>query len=261
MSFSIIYQAIKFNIHSHFADPINLTLGVGTMFVNNIIAVSGSFFMYFGSQAERNGDLLQYFFTLQAICLLGYASVQFVASGLSHLGSFIDDGSIESWMSTPRSSLLLISIAETDITAIGDFLLGVIFTIFGSILWGPIFSINIIQAALIAALGFSGTFIIGGTLGFFLKRGGVLQEFLIFSTISFSTQPSLPALTGKSRWLLLLSPALITTVLPVETVLNAGFKQFLISWIIAIIFFIGSVQFYKFGSKYYQSANYLRHSR
>ena len=255
--FRLLKKFFTSNMSAHAANPANLVLGAGAMIVNNAMVFAGFYALYFSGKPENN-NLVPYFVCANVIAMLGWGTVQFFLGGLGELGRMIENAELDPWLATPRHPLLLIAGSQINVPAFGDVLFGLASLVAVGVYWGPFFAARTALAALICICAFVGSFILAGSLAFFVTRGAAFGETLTAVTLSLSTNPSGQVFLGAERWIIWLSPALVTAFLPLEAIINASWGSFFLAGAAALVFITASVCFFNSGLKRYVSGNFMR---
>jgi ABC-type uncharacterized transport system permease subunit len=250
----LLWQAFKNNLDAHLSVPVNFYAAVIGMAVNNFLFLYGMWLMLFQGK-EQNQAAFQYYLALVATVYTSWGILMTFAYGLRFMGETIDDGRLEPMMGTPRHPLLLVAIGESNPSPIGDFIQGIA-------AWGLLFYFSNAAFAwrsllmmAVVILAFLGVFIFAGSIAFLSNRGGRIGSFLIESTLSLTLYPTGKMFTGNARYILYLTPAFLTGVLPMEVVEKAGLADFFKSFLLAALFFFLSLKFFWFGLKKYKAAS------
>lgn len=252
--FSLLWRAFKNHLDAHLSVPVNFYASVIGMLVNNFLFLYGMWLMLFQGK-EQNQPAFHYYLALVSTVYVGWGLLMTFAYGLRFMGEVIDDGRLEPMLGTPRHPLLMVAIGESNPSPIGDFIQG--FAAWGLLFYfsDSAFAWRSLAVMGIVAFGFLGVFIFAGSIAFFSNRGGRVGSFLIECTLSFTIYPTGKMFSGSARYILYLTPAFLTGVLPMEVVEHAGLWAFFKALIAASIFFFLSVQFFQLGLKKYRAAS------
>lgn len=253
---SLFFKAMKHNWSAQASNPVNLWSGLLTMIVNNILFLYGMWLMLFAGKAQ-NQPIFPFYLTLTILAYIGWGTLNFFVGGLKDLGEIIDDGKLEPMLGTPRHPLFLVAISRSSVTALGDFLQGIVTLAF--LYWYTDYSwaLRATLSSVVVIIAFASIFIAAGTIAFFMNRGASLSIFIIESTLSFTMYPVTKILEGNSRMILYLIPAALTATLPMAWIENASWSDFLIMISATTAMFITSILFFNFGVKNYKASNFI----
>ena len=254
--FSLFFKAMKHNWSAQASNPVNLWSGLLTMIVNNILFMYGMWLMMFAGK-EKNQEIFPTYLTLTVLAYIGWGTLNFFLGGLKELGYIIDDGKLEPMLGTPRHPLFLAAISHSSVTALGDFLQGILSLAFLYWYIGPEWGLRATYASFAVVIAFAAIFITAGTLTFFVSRGASLSTFIIESTLSFTMYPVTKILEGNSRMILYLIPAALTATLPIAWIESASWSDFLIMNVAVTTCFILSIMFFNHGVKNYKASSYI----
>lgn len=250
----LIRSALLYNLDAHRANPANLIAGAVGMIVNNVIFLAGLWAMLFAGK-PTNDKLLPYYLSLICVVTTSYGLVNFFAGGLRWLGALISDGGLEPLLATPRDPVLLAGLSRSQAVSLGDLAMGTVGLAFVAMKLGVWVGLECAAATAISALAFAALFIACGSLSFFIPRGNQVGDLVIEMTISLSVYPTSKMFAGSGRWLLLLTPAALTAILPLEAVEKAGAGTFLLALSMASLFFWLSLLLFRVGVRRYQSVS------
>lgn len=252
----ILIQSLIFHWDAHRSNPWNFFSACLGMVLNNLLFLYGIYLMLFAGKNE-NSHLLPYLMALWGIVATSWGILNFMVGGLRNLSQAIEDGAIEPAMGSPRNPLVLLAISESHPMALGDVIQGL-----GTILLLPwvssirfmmdtLFSVGIVMVA------FAGVFVMAGALCFYIPRGSHVANFIIESTLSLSSYPTGKTFSGYARWILLLSPAFLTSIFPMMAIEEARYDYLLWAAIGACLYLALMIFFFHLGIKRYQSGNYI----
>ncbi len=254
--FSLFFKAMKHNWSAQASNPVNLWSGLLTMIVNNVLFLYGMWLMMFAGK-EQNQKIFPVYLTLTVLAYIGWGTLNFFLGGLKELGFIIDDGQLEPMLGTPRHPLFLAAISQSSVTALGDFIQGILSLIFLYWYIGIEWGLRATFASAAVTIAFAAVFIAAGTLAFFVSRGASVSVFIIESTLSFTMYPVTKILEGNSRMILYIIPAALTATLPMAWIENATWSDFLIMNVAVAVCFILSILFFNYGVKNYKASSYI----
>ena len=251
-----ITRALRYNWDQYRANPANLIAGSVGMVINNVIFLSGIWMMLFAGKTEHQ-SMQTYYFALNALIMVSWGFVTFFMGGLRDLAFFIEDGTLEPMMATPRPTLLLIAFSRNQLQSFGDLVMGSLILVVLAIHGEPAIALRAIGAISISCFAWVGFLTAVGSVGFFVSRGSSISEFLIMTTISLSSYPTGTMFTGLGRILMLSLPVGAISILPVEAIMGAGWKSYAVSFAIAVVLAIAGYRIFTNGLKRYQAVSLI----
>ena len=248
--------AIRYNWDSLKSNPANLVAGTIGMIINNVIILWGLWAMLFHGKPEGN-QMTIYFLSLNAMITIAWGSVCFFLGGLRSIGQYIEDGTLEPMLATPRDPLLLAGVSQSQAPALGDLLQGALSLL--ALFWlAPIgMALRCTFFSIISATAFAGLFILTGSLCFFVRRGSTLGMLLLECNLSLSFYPSGKLFSGQGRMFLYLTPAAASGILPMDAIESGTLFDGANAGIAAMVFLWFSIQVFRYGLRRYQSSNYV----
>ncbi|MCH9611060.1 MAG: hypothetical protein S4CHLAM81_00290 [Chlamydiales bacterium] len=189
--------------------------------------------------------------------LTGWGLLNVFAGGLYQLSTYIENGELESYLAKPRSPLFLVAISKSNLVSLGEIIQGVATMIFIAFLYGPSLGIRALACSFILTFAFAAVVILIGSLSFFSSRGSQLSYVLLQVILSLSLFPVGRALQGREKWILYLTPLLITATLPRLTVLLGKPYLFLAFLTGTLSLYALALCLFKLGLKRYKSKNYI----
>lgn len=199
------------------------------MIVNNAIVLWGLWAMLFDGKPNSHA-LTIYFLALNAMLTVAWGTACVVFGGLYSLNTYIDEGSLEPMMATPRPTILLVAISKSLPAALGDIVQGLISL---------------------------GVFVLTGSLPFFVKRGSNLSLLLREVCLSLSFYPTGKVFGGAGRLFLFLTPAAVIGLLPMGAVENGTWSAAAVSIAASCFLLWISLKVFSSGLTRYQTASYV----
>lgn len=252
----LITLALKYHWDAQRSNPVNLFAAVFGMILNNVIVLWGLWAMLFDGKSDSQA-MTVYFLALNGMLVIAWGSVCFFLGGLHSLGTYIDEGSLEPMLSTPRSPLLLAGISDSLTPALGDVLQGLLNIIALFFIASPDQALRCFGLTFVCGLAVIGLFIFTGSLPFFLKRGSGLSQLLREVCLSLSFYPTGKIFGGSGRVLLFITPAAVIGLLPMKAVEDGAWDSIAISAVAALAWLWISIKVFSFGLKRYQTASYV----
>jgi ABC-2 type transport system permease protein len=252
----LLALAIRYHWDAQKSTPANLIAAIGGMMINNSIILWGLWVMLFDGKPDSE-QLTVYFLSLNSMVTLAWGSLTFFIGGIRLLARYAEEGSLDSMLATPRNPLILIGISASETPALGDILQGLCSLAALSFLAPGALVVRCIFFTIVSAVGFLGLFILTGSIPFFIRRGSALADLVLECNLSLSFYPTGKIFTDKGRYLIYLTPAAFTAILPITAIESGGWGSALTAIAGATIFLWLAIQFFFFGIKRYQSTNYV----
>jgi len=255
-SMKLLFLSLRYHFDSQKSNPMNLIAGTLGMIINNLIVLWGLWAMLFNN--KPNGESLTvYFLALNAMITIAWGSLLFFLGGFRSLGEYIEEGSLEPMLSTPRHPLLLVGISQSSTPALGDIIQGFLnIAVLCFMRQWEIASKTLIFS-FFSAMGFLSLFILAGSFAFFLKRGNALSQLFIECNLSLSFYPTGKIFTDFGKFLIMLTPAAFTGLLPITAIEYASLENVLNASIGSILFFSLACLIFNLGVKKFQSSQSL----
>lgn len=250
----VIFMSVKYNIIREMTNSVSFILNVVMMMLNNASFIIQWAVLF--SLKESFGS-----FGFEEVMLLwGISSTSFgiahvVFGGTFYLPKLIEDGKLDSFLVRPKNTLLMVITSKTIVSAIGDFLYGVVITLIfwhepNQILLFAFFSVT-------AALIYTALCICFYSLSFYFVKFSDAADSLRSIFLNFSIYPA--EIFNKAIKIIMFTiiPAGIAIYLPVEVIMDFNIKYLIIVILFTIfIICLAFIMFYK-GLKRYTSSNLM----
>jgi hypothetical protein len=120
-----------------------------------------------------------YFLSLNAVVTISWGAINFLFGGLRFLGEYIEEGSLEPMLATPRDPLILLPFQKISCPPSGDVIQGlgnliVLFFVAPFAMAG-----RCVVFTFVAAVAVLGLYILIGSIPFFVRRGNTLAPALV----------------------------------------------------------------------------------
>jgi ABC-type uncharacterized transport system permease subunit len=252
----LILLAFKYHWDAQKSNPANLFAAIFGMIVNNAIVLWGFWAMLFDGKPDGQKFTI-YFLSLNAMVTIAWGTICFFFGGVRSLGEYIEEGTLEPMLATPRNPLLLAGISQSVTPALGDMIQGAC-NLVALCLLAPIeIAGRCVVFTFVSATAFLGLFILTGSIPFFVRRGNALSQLLLECNLSLSIYPTGKIFSDRGRILLYLTPAAVTGILPMGAIDSGSWESALISIVAAGVFLWFTIQVFQFGLKRYQSSSYV----
>ncbi len=113
----LLSLSLKYHFDSQKSNPMNLIAGTVGMIINNLIVLWGLWAMLFYNK-PNGASLTVYFISLNAMIAIAWGSLLFFVGGFRSLGEYIEEGSLEPMLSTPRHPLVLVGLSQSSTPAL-----------------------------------------------------------------------------------------------------------------------------------------------
>ncbi len=255
-TWTLILLAISFHWDAQRSNPVNLFAAIGGMVINNSIVLFGLWAMLFSGKPDGE-EVTLYFLTLNTVVTIAWGATCFFMGGFYSLAEFIEEGSLEPMLSSTRHPLLLVGISQSVLPALGDLIQG--FCTLGVVSYLGGFSLGLKCFSLVgvSAIACTATFILTGSIPFYVTRGGQLASLIREICLALSFYPTGKVFDDRMRWALWLTPAAAVALMPMRAIENWGVPEVTVAVLSAVGLFIFAVLVFHFGLRRYQSANYI----
>ena len=251
-----------FLLRKNFSNEKALRLSFGVqifgMILNNL-----AFYViwYFFTKAigETNGWGVKQTFGLVSVCILTYGITFTLFGGIGSLQDKILSGSFDSLLTRPKSLYLRILNQQFSSSAVGDTIQGLIgICIFFAITQASFGQIAILVLMLPpAVLVFASFSMIGDCIVFWFQHAEGLNRAFSDLILLPATQP-ITLLTGFMKFLyIFIIPAMLMAGMPTLAYTQSNWKMVVLSYAIAIVWFMLSKYVLARSLNKYESANYF----
>lgn len=245
----------KSNIKTAFLNKADAFVNVLMMLINNL----AFFFMWWVIFKYKDNNINGWGINEMALLYMSinnaFAGFALFARGIQALPEYIDSGTLDNYITSPRNPLFMIASSESTFANWGDYLTGFIaFFISGYLSWK-----SFVTMLIISFLGFLLMFsyrLIMSSLAFFIKDSQRLGDNVFMAFITFSSQPASIFTMGWYKVLFLtIIPAGFISFYPVELIKNFNWTDLAILSGGTLIFFVLAIRFFYFGLRHYASGN------
>ncbi len=243
----------KSNVKTAFLNKADALINVLMMLINNL----AFFFMWwviFQHKGTINGWGIGEMALLYMAINNAFASFALFARGIQALPEYIDNGTLDNYLATPRNPLFMISTSESTFANWGDFLTGLLaFFWSGYLSWTTFFIMLLVSFfAFVILYAYR---LIMSSLAFFVSDSQRLGDNVFMAFVTFASQPA-SIFTGWYKVMFLtVIPAGFISLYPVELIKNFNLTDLGIMVGGCSFFFILSVKFFYFGLRRYTSGN------
>lgn len=253
----LMLRSLKYNLSAHFSNLPNLLAGSLGMLLNNTIFLIGMWGMLFVGKPE-NQPLLFYYIAMNGLIMTSWGGINFFFGGWIDLGELIVSGQFESKLSTPRHPLVLVATHVLHPAALGDLIMGLV-GIAILFIWGPPgMGVRTLLSCGFGTIALFSLYIFSGSLAFFVSRGNMLALLIREMVISLSSYPMGKIFpSGLGRITLLLTPVAAVSLLPLDWIEIAGWREFGYAILANLLTLLAAWIVYTIGVKRFQAINFI----
>ena len=198
MQLRVCLLSVKYNIMREMLNPVTFVTNVVFMILNDA-AILVQWFILFRLRGDIGGYTMKEVMLLWGLTAASFGLSRVLFTRVFSLPELIISGKLDSYLVQPKNVLLSVMTSATNISAIGDFLYGLILLVACG------FSVS--RLCLFLLFTVTGTIIITafalflGSLSFWFVRADMLGNQMVSGMISFMTYPD-GIFRGISRFLL-----------------------------------------------------------
>lgn len=246
--------SIKYNVMREMVNKVTFLTNVGFMVLNN-----ATFLVQWMILFRLRGDVGGYTFR-EIMLLWGLVAASF---GLSHilfarvfsLSDLIINGKLDAYLVQPKNVLVSVITSATDVSAIGDFLYGIVVVLLCDPGVGGFFLFLLFTVT--GAVVFTAFALLLGSLSFWFVRMDMLQNQMVMGIVSFGTYPD-GIFKGISRFLLyFMIPVGMAVWYPVHVIVRFDAGMFFTVVVYAALLSVVSVAVFYRGLRRYASGNLM----
>lgn len=252
----LFWLAFKNQWSAQMKKPVEFLSSLLAIILNNSFYLYGIYLLAILSMGEDPNATKEYLISTGMV-LTGWGILNVFGGGLYQLGALIETGELETFLAKPRPSLFLVAISKSNLVSVGEIIQGIATIILAAFLYGVPLGMRALISSVVLTFAFGGVVILIGSLSFFSSRGSQLSYVLLNVILTISLFPVGRALKGREKWILYLTPLLMTATLPRLATITGKPLLFLTSILATLGLFFVSLVFFKFGLKKYKSKNYI----
>ena len=250
----VMFLSLKYNIMRQMTNKVTFITNIVFMILNNASFIV-QWIILFSLKEEIGGYTIK-----EVILLWGMAASTF---GVAHilfnkafeLSDLIINGKLDTFLVQPKNVFLSVISSETRISALGDL-------IYGYICLG-LYGITIKNLALFTIFSITGAIILTafasiiGSLSFWIVKGDILADSLNNIMVNFATYPGTIFKNAIRIILYTIIPVGIANYMPVDTILNFNFVNFMYVIVFTIVITLLAFWVFNRGLKRYSSSNLM----
>lgn len=253
---SVWLLSFKHQWSAQMKKPLEFFIGLFALILNNSFFLYGIYLLAIFNIDENPLAAKEYLISTGMV-LTSWGVLNIWGGGLYQLGMLIETGELEAYLAKPRSPLFLVAISKSNLLSFGEVFQGMLTMIICSFLYDPFLACQMASSSVILIFAFASIIIIIGTISFFSTRGSQLSYVILNVLLSMSLFPLGRALKGREKWILYVTPLLITATLPRLTAIQEEWSIFLAYIIATVAFFFMGIWFFNLGLQRYKSQNYI----
>ena len=252
----LLFLAFKNQWSANMRKPLEFFSSLLTLILNNSFYLYGIYLLAILSIGDDPSATQEYLVST-GVVLTSWGLLNVFGGGLYQLGTLIETGELETYLSKPRSPLFLVAISKSNLVSFGEIIQGIATIILAAFLYGPALGLRTLASSIILTFAFAGVVILIGSLSFFSSRGSQISYVILQVVLSLSLFPVGRALHGREKWILYFTPLLMTATLPRLTALHGGISLFVTFITATLGLCIIALLLFNFGLKLYKSKNYI----
>lgn len=250
----VIFLALKYNIMKQMVNKVTFITNIIFMILNNASFII-QWIILFTLKEEIGGYTIKEVILIwgMASCVYGLAHILFYKA--FEISDLIINGKLDTFLVQPKNVFLGVITSETSISAIGDLIYGYIcLCIYGITIKNIIlFTIFTITGGIILAAFAS----IIGSISFWIVKGDILVDSLTGIMVNLATYPGTIFKKVVKIILYTVIPVGIANYMPVDTILNFNFANFLYIIMFTIAITVLAFCIFNKGLKKYSSSNLM----
>lgn len=246
--------SVKYNIMREMVNKVTFLTNVVFMMLNNA-SILVQWFILFRLRDDVGGYSLREVLMLWGLVAASYGLSNILFARVLSLPNLIINGKLDAYLVQPKNVLLGVLTSETRISAIGDFLYGVILVCACRPGVGGFFLFLLF--VITGALAFTAFALLLGSLSFWFVRMDILQNQMLMGMINFGTYPD-GIFQGAARILLyVLIPVGMALWLPAHVMVRFDGKMFLAVLGYVFLLSVAAVAVFYRGLRRYASGNLM----
>lgn len=246
--------SIKYNIMREMINKVTFLTNICFMMLNNASFII-QWVILFRLKDDIGGYTINEVMLLWGLCASSFGLSRIFFARAFSLSDLIINGKLDSYLVQPKNVLLSVLTSETNTSAIGDFIYGIIIIC--------IFSFSIRRFLLFLIFSITGAIIgtafalIMGSLSFWLVRVEIFGGNMVNIMISFSTYPD-GIFKGAVRFLIyMIVPVGFSVYMPVHIMMDFNLSRFLTVVGYTVLISALSVFVFYRGLRRYSSSNLM----
>lgn len=252
-NWKLLAYITKKNFKVAFSSRSDAFMNIIIMIINNFSFVF-MWWVIFNSKGTINGWKFEHLLLMNAITNFAFGIYAIFFRGIEAIPQYIENGSLDNFLTTPRNSLFMTSTSESTVANWGDFITGIILLIMARhTSFADIFLFLILSFCCFITI-FSFRLILS-SLSFYKNNMDRLGHNFFMSFLVFSSLPA-SIFSGWYKVIFLsIIPAGFISLIPVNILTNFTWFEFVILILINILLFIIACLTFFLGLRNYSSGN------
>lgn len=252
----LLWLAFKSQWSAQLRKPIEFFSSLAAIVLNNSLYLYGIYLLAILSVRGDPAATKEYLISTGMV-LTSWGLLNVFSGGLFQLGFLIETGELEVFLARPRHPLFLVAISKSNLVSVGEVLQGFATIVLVMFLHGWSLGMRTLLNSMVLAFAFAGVIILIGSFSFFSARGSQLSSVALNIILTLSLFPLDRVLKGREKWILYLTPLLMTATLPRMATLTGNTTLFLLSLVATFSLFLVALKLFNFGLKKYKTKNYI----
>lgn len=246
--------SIKYNIMREMLNKVTFLTNILFMMLNNASFII-QWLILFRLKEDIGGYTMKEVMILWGLAASSFGLARILFARVFSLPELIINGKLDSYLVQPKNVLLSMMTSATNVSAIGDFLYGlVIYCIFGMSFGGFFLFLFFTITSAIILTSFA---LLMGSLTFWFIRADLFAGNIINVLVTFSTYPG-GIFKGTVKFLLyLIIPVGMTIYLPVDILVRFDINRLLTILAYGVLLSAAAVFVFYRGLKRYSSSNLM----
>lgn len=250
-----ILLCVSYNVRSSVSNRKSLIIQTVAMFINNFVFILFWFVLFENKGGSIGDTTMKDIMYLWSVPVMAFGICYFCFGGVNTLSVDISNGDLDSYLTKPKHSLISQLTSKSELSAMGDFLSGVVCGLIAvsfnplKFLWLLVLSVisSVVLLAIISCI-YQVAFWTGD-----ITNAARRYTNTLFLTLTIYPEQMFPKMVKFAMYTVI--PAAYVSHVPVRIMKEQSFTDLLIL-LAALIFFVSLMFFmYKKGLKKYESGN------
>lgn len=250
-----ILLCVSYNVKSSISNRKSFIIQAIAMFVSNFVFILFWFIIFENKGGSIGDTTMKDIIYLWAVPVMAFGICYFCFGGVHTLCTDIANGDLDIYLTKPKHSLISQLTSRSELSAMGDFLSGVVCGLI-AVSFNPLKFLWLLVLSIIAAVAFLAIVTCTCLLAFWI--GDITSSSrryvnTIFLTLTIYPEQMFPKIIKIAMYTVI--PAAYVSHVPIRIVKEQSFVDLLL--LLAAVIFFGSLMFfmYKKGLKRYESGN------
>ena len=246
--------SVQYNIMREMINKVTFVTNVLFMMLNNA-TILVQWVILFRLREDIGGYTMREVLLMWGLCATSYGLAHILFARVFSLPELIISGKLDSYLVQPKNVLLGVMTSSTSISAIGDFLYGVVIACVSGLGMGGFFLYLLFTVT--GTIIFTAFGLLLGSLSFWFVRMEMLGSQMVMGMVSFGTYPD-GIFKGISRFLLyFIIPVGMAVYRPVHVLVSFDVRMLLVVAGYAVLLAVAAVAVFYRGLHRYSSSNLM----